>query len=49
MEGEEVVSHCRGERVIFFMDYVMYFLLTVVKELGEAWVVFAVVTWTCFC
>ncbi len=34
MEGEEVNSHCGGERVIFFMDYVMYFLLAVVKELG---------------
>lgn len=34
MGGEEVNSHCGGERVIFFMDFVMYFLLAVVKELG---------------
>lgn len=31
-EGKEVNSHCGGEMVIFFMDYVMYFLLAVVKE-----------------
>lgn len=35
MGGEEVNSHCRGQKAIFFMDYVMYFLLAVVKELVE--------------
>lgn len=44
--GEEVNSHCGGDRVIFFMDYVMYILLAVGKELGGGFV--GVLTVYCF-
>ncbi len=45
MEGEEVNSHCGGEKVIFFMDFVMYFLLAVVKELRGGFVGVLTVYW----
>lgn len=44
--GEEVISHCGGQRVIFFMDDVMYFLSPVVKELWT-WLL-AALTVYCF-
>lgn len=36
--GEEFTPQCGGERLIFFMDNVMYFLLGSVKELRAGFI-----------